>query len=285
MQVVSQRAMQMADQATAMANRGMLYSAQKELIQALTLIAQALDVQEGTLSHAATLNAGMTALAEAREFAATNVRAGEPVNISAIAGSHRTPILRGSAGAGLSAVVAQQQYFGYAQNQLALAAGNVSAGSQILYRLGRLQTAMAVHDAEPQALREPQAIVYHQAALAADRTNWLAANELGVLYARYGQLTEARQLLIHSVAVHSNLEAWHNLSIVHRRLGEADLAQKASAEWQMLAKQNGKTRSDANEMVRWVDPQTFAAGNAGDSRWPASTALRPVAAAQSSVRR
>ena len=99
------------------------------------------------------------------------------------------------------------------------------------------------------------------------------------------QMAEARQLLIHSVTVHSNLEAWHNLSVVHRRLGEADLAQKANAEWQLLAKQTGKTRSDANEMVRWVDPQTFAAGNVADARWPASTAAKPVAAAQSSVRR
>jgi tetratricopeptide (TPR) repeat protein len=285
MQVVSQRAMQMADQATAMANRGMLYSAQTELIQSLAMIAQALDVQTGASRHGTALNAGMMALSEAREFAATNVRGGEPVNIGAIAAGHRTPVLRSHTGTELSPVVAQQQYFGYAQNQLAVAAGNVAAGSQILYRLGRLQTAMAAHDTDPQALREPQAIVFHQAALATDRGNWLAANELGVLYARYGQLAEARQLLIHSVTVHSNLEGWHNLSVVHRRLGEADLAQKASTEWQLLAKQTGKTRSDGTEMVRWVDPQTFAASHAADARWPASTAARPIAAAQGSVRR
>jgi len=285
MHVVSQRAMQMADQATAMANRGMLYSAQTELLQSLAMIAQALDVQTAGTRHAAALNAGITALSEAREFAATTIRPGEAMNINPIAAGHRTPVLRGNTSAELSPVVAQQQYFGYAQSQLALAAGNVPAGSQILYRLGRLQTAMAAHDADPYALREPQAIVFHQAALATDRGNWLAANELGVLYARYGQLAEARQLLIQSVAVHSNMEAWHNLSVVHRRLGEADLAQKAQAEWQLLAKQTGKTRSDGNEMVRWVDPQTFAASSAADARWPASTAGRPVAAAQSSVRR
>ncbi len=284
MQAISQRAMQMAEQATAMANRGMLYSAHAELVQALALVAQSLDMHEGTVQHAAALNAGITALAEAREFAATNIRGGEAVNVGAIAAGHRTPILRASAGAGLSAVVAQQQYFGYAQAQLTLAAGNVPAGSQVLYRLGRLQTAMSAHDADPQAMREPQAIVFHQAALASDRTNWLAANELGVLYARYGQLAEARHLLVHSVTVHSNLEGWHNLSVVHRRLGEADLAQKANAEWQLLAKQTGKTRSDASEMVRWVDPHTFAAGNGADAQWPASTAAKPVAT-QSTVRR
>ena len=37
--------------------------------------------------------------------------------------------------------------------------------------------------------------VFHQAALATDGGNWLAANELGVLFARYGQLAQARQIL------------------------------------------------------------------------------------------
>jgi hypothetical protein len=180
--------------------------------------------------------------------------------------------------------VAQQQYFGFAQNRLTAAAGNLPAASQILYRLGRLQTAMAGHDANPLGLHGPAAIVFHQAALAADRSNWLAANELGVLFARYGQLAEARELLIHSVATHSNLEAWHNLSVVHQRLGEADLAKKASNEWQLLAKQTGKTRTDASEMVRWVDTQTFAASSAADVRWPATTAAKP-ATVHSAVRR
>ena len=47
-----------------------------------------------------------------------------------------------------------------------------------------LQTAMATHDADSVALHAPQSIVFHQAALATDGGNWLAANELGVLYAR-----------------------------------------------------------------------------------------------------
>ena len=45
--------MQIADQAAQMAQRGMFYSARAELMQALQLIAQALDVQEGASRHAA----------------------------------------------------------------------------------------------------------------------------------------------------------------------------------------------------------------------------------------
>src|SRR5262249_1863225 len=150
---------------------------------------QALDVQEGNAHHAAALAAGLTALKEARDFALSNNQPDNFANASVIAANHRTPLLRdsvslhGSGSPSMSPVIAQQQYFGYAQSQFVLAAGGLPAASQILYRLGRLQTAMAAHDADPLALHAPQAIVFHQAALATDGSNWLAANELGVLYA------------------------------------------------------------------------------------------------------
>src|SRR5207248_11234892 len=132
-------------------------------------------------------------------------------------------------------VVAQQQYLGLAQAQLALAAGGQQVSSQTLYRLGKLQAAMALHDADSQGLHGPQAMVFYQAALTADGANYLAANELGVLLARYGQLAEARQLLLHCVVVHPQVESWHNLAVVHRRLGEDDLASRADHEQQLLA--------------------------------------------------
>src|SRR5438067_1671050 len=69
LQAVAARAMQMADHAAILAQRGMLYSARTELTQALQLVAQALDVQQATGSHAAALAAGLTALDEARDFA------------------------------------------------------------------------------------------------------------------------------------------------------------------------------------------------------------------------
>jgi tetratricopeptide (TPR) repeat protein len=181
--------------------------------------------------------------------------------------------------------VAQQQYFAQAQAHLAAAAGGVPAGSQILYRLGRLQTALAAHDADPLAMHAPQAMVFHQAALATDGRNWLAANELGVLLARYGQLPDARRLLQHSVSLHPHIEGWHNLAIVHGRLGETDLAARAENERQLLARQGGKSPAESSEVVRWVDPPTFAASGGPDVRWPADAASKAVAATPSSPRR
>jgi len=269
LQAVAQRALQMSDHASATAERGMFFSARSELLQSLQLIAQALDVQEGNAHHATALAAGLTALEEARDFNIGSNRPGNAVQANAIAANHRTLLLRDMGAAPISPVVAQQQYFGYAQSQFVLASGGVPAASQILYRLGRLQTAMAAHDADPLALHAPQSIVFHQAALATDGGNWLAANELGVLYARYGQLGEARQLLVYSVTVHPHLEGWHNLAVVHRRLGEADLAQRAEAERQLLVQKAGKSADVAGEMVRWIDPKSFAASGSRDVQSPA----------------
>jgi tetratricopeptide (TPR) repeat protein len=285
MQAVAQRAIQMADHASSMAQRGMLFSARTELIQALQLIVQALDVQESGTQHSTALAAGLTALDEARDFSVSAARPGDAVNVSAIASAHRTSHFRSATSTSLSPVIAQQQYLGQAQNQLAVAAGGVPAASQILYRLGRLQTAMAAHDADSLALHGPQSIVFHQAALATDGANWLAANELGVLYARYGQLPEARQLLVHSVTVHPHVEGWHNLATVHSRLGETELAQRAEGERQLLAQQAGKSPANSNDMVRWVDPKTFAASGGNDVRWPENVAAKSVAGTSGTARR
>jgi len=264
--------MQMANQATLMAQRGMLFSAKTELVKALALISQALDMQEGTSTHAPALSAGLTALQEAREFSGITGR--ESSNVGEISGTHRT-VLPIALLPNSGALITQQQYFAYAQSELVFAAGQVSAASEILYRLGRLETAMAAHDTDPQALHGPQAIVFHQAALATDSKNWLAANELGVIYARFGQLPEAKQFLIQSIAIRPHREGWHNLAVVHQRLGETDLARRAAAERQLVERQVGAV-SGASDFVRWVDPKTFSATGGGDVNWPAPVAAKPA---------
>jgi tetratricopeptide (TPR) repeat protein len=281
---VVQQAQQMSNQAATMAQRGMFYSANSELIKALTLISQSLDVQQGTAAHATALTAGLTALEEARDFAASGSQKGGGTNVAAIAATHQTKLPTPIA-PGVGPVAAQQQYFGFAQNQLMIAAGGLPASSDILYRLGRLQTALAAHDNDSTTLHGPQALVFHQAALATDANNWLAANELGVLYVRYGQLPQARQLLVQSVTLHPHRQGWQNLAVLHRRLGENDLAQRAEAEIQLLDKQQGQP-ADANNMVRWVDTKTFAASGGGDANWPAAAvAAKPATTTAGSTRR
>lgn len=275
MQPVAERAMQKADLASTMAQRGMLYSARKELIEGLTLVARSLDVEQGDNQHAKALSAGLTALEEARDFARGAGQA--TAEVSSIAAGHRTPIFHHNPATPSSPVIAQQQYFSYAQEQIAFASGQIPAASQVLYRLGRLQSALAAQDADPLALHGPQAIVFHQAALSTDRGNWLAANELGVMYAKYGQLPAAKEMLIASVTTRPHLAGWQNLAAVHRQLGETDLAARAEWERQNLAKRSGPTNG-SSEVVRWVDSKTFVNAGEGDVRWPAEVAARPAGA-------
>jgi hypothetical protein len=268
MLTVVERATQISDQALVMAQRGLLFSARSELIKAMQLVAQALDTQEGAGVHATALAAGLTALEEAGDFAKLAARPGEEIKVAEIASGHRTPVLKGNMATAISPVVAQQQYFALAQSQLAIAAGGVPAASQTLYRLGRLHSGLAATNSESQSLHTPQAMVFHQAALATDGANYLAANELGVMLARFGQLPDARRLLLHSVTVHPHVEGWHNLAVVHQRLGEADLAVRAEHERDLVAKRAESPSVAKNpDAVRWVDAKTFAASRAADVPW------------------
>jgi tetratricopeptide (TPR) repeat protein len=283
MRIMEQRAMQAADRAAAVAQRGMFYTARTELIQALQFVAQSLDAQEGGARRTAALAAGLRALAEARDFSASSSRPGEAIDLAAIAASHRTNVLKESGAADISPIAAQQCYFAEAERQLAIASGGLASSSQILYRLGRLETAMAAHDSDGSALHAPQAIVFHQAALAIDGGNWLAANELGVLFARYGQLAQARQILQHSISIHPHIEGWQNLATIHRQLGETDLAQRAESERKLLAQKSPQDGSGSSDVVKWVDPKTFAASGGADTHWPADE--RSAQAAPASARR
>jgi hypothetical protein len=253
-----------------MAQRGMLFAARDEVTGAMHMLAQALDAHHGTTAHSSALSAGMIALREAADFAPPPGRDAAAIRVGEIARTHRTPVL--DASATVPPIVAQQYYYSFAQQQLAFAGGGQPAASQSLYTLGRIQAALA---SQPSAapLHGPGAIVFHQAALVVDSRNYLAANELGVLLARYGQLAGAKQALVHSVTTRPHAEGWHNLAVVHERLGEADLARLARSEQQLLARGAAAPPAAPTGQVQWVDTQTFAASGAADTAWPpASTA-------------
>jgi len=271
MQPVAEQAAAMSRRAYTMAQKGMLFAAKNELVQSLGLVAQALDVQQATGTHAAALAAGLTALAEADDFSPQSGR-DAALDVAVVARGHRTLILRESRE--LSPVVAQQQYFSFAQQQLAFSVGGVPAASHTLFTLGKIQMALAGQAAQSQSLHGPRAMVFYQAALSVDSHNYLAANELGVLLARYGQLHDARRALLHSVSTRPHVEGWHNLAIVHERLGEAELARLAENERQLLAGQPAAAKTSAEKLIEWVDPQTFAAHGGREPGWPQPTAAK-----------
>ena len=108
---------------------------------------------------------------------------------------------------------------------------------------------------------EAKAVVFYQAAMLVDPDNAIAANDLAVLLARVGRYAQARELLIRAAQQSPRAAVWHNLAVVHARLGETELAELARKN--ELVSGGGIDPANAQavaamQSVKWVDPQTFA---------------------------
>ena len=94
----------------------------------------------------------------------------------------------------------------------------------------------------------------YEAALAVDANNPLAANELGVMLAKYGRYEAAQALLERSTALYPHPAAWRNLAVIYQNTGQHDAARNA------LAQGNGAARPPAayQSAVQWMSNQEFA---------------------------
>lgn len=251
---VLQQAAQLNRRAESLAGRGAYYLARNMTIQSLRSMAEALDLQAGSGEHTAALASALAALREAEDFQSRS-NEDTTVNVPLVVAGHRTPILRQANVEQISAISAQQQYLTFAQRQLVIAAGGQPVASHGLCILGKLQ--LRLQGSEPRQSDLARAMVYQQAALAVDRRNFPAANELGSILATFGQLQEARRVLQHSVGTAANPDGWHRLASVHEKLGEAELAAHALKQEEILT---GGAKGPRPK-IEWVEPEVFA-GNA-----------------------
>jgi tetratricopeptide (TPR) repeat protein len=259
--VVTRQVQAIVQQANRLASRGAYFAARAEMIKAMRVATQASDTQQSVKTHSEALSRGMRALEEAEDFAPRGSRLEAEIDLKQVTTAHRTPVLKDDELDKLTPLEALQRYFTYAQQQLAEACSEVPATAGALYGLGRIYTVLDESSSTSQELNVPKAMALHQAALLVNPRNHQAANELGVLLARYGQLEDARRVLLHSISLQPEPEAWHNLAVVHERLGEIDLAHRARNEWR-LALDHRKARPQETETaspVRWVDVQEFTA--------------------------
>ena len=275
LQTVSAKAHELERRALSLAERGAFYSAKAEFIQALRLLTQALDGEGSEMRHSRALAAGLKAIAEADDFVPRGAKLEADLDVTAIVTAHQTPVLKNSAGRS-TPLAAVQRYYTYAQEQLVMAGGDQPAASAALYGLGRIHLALAKESVDARRLSGPKAMTFHQAALLVDANNHRAANELGVLLAKYGQLDDAKRVLLVGLSARRAREAWHNLAVVHERLGETDLARRARHEAKLSSGPAAAPASDA--LVRWVSPREFSAGVRGAEGFaPAASTPVPVA--------
>lgn len=239
-----------------LAQRGAYFSARAEFIQALRLATQTLDTAEKSHRHSDALAEAVAALDEAGDFIPSGARLEANVDLDLVVNSHRTPVLKGKDLQLETTLTATQQYFSFAQEKLMVACGNLPETSRALVGLGRIQEHLYRTTGDNRTLIGPRSIALFQTALAVDGQNFEAANELGVLLARYGQFDEAKQALLQGVKASPRPEIWQNLASIHATLGENEMAQRAHQE-ATLAQQFAQLNGDLNA-VRWVTPEEMA---------------------------
>jgi tetratricopeptide (TPR) repeat protein len=276
MTAVAQRAGERVRHGFQLAERGALFSARSEFIAALQWIAQASDAQQGTQFYGKALTAGLVALKESNEFVRRDAGQAE-VDVDQVVVAHKTPVLKAASVGSYTPIMAAHRYHGYAQEQLAAAAAQEITGSMALFGLGKVAAAQQRSQPSRQLESAAHAMLLFQAALMVDSRNYRAANELAVLSAENGDLSRARALLIQSVSLSPQVAAWHNLAVVHARLGERQLAAQAQARAVGLA-QMGRGSGSA---VQWVDATTFAGlAAASEGLLPPATAAPGQTASQ-----
>jgi tetratricopeptide (TPR) repeat protein len=275
----------------ALAQRGAYYSAKSEFEQALRVIAESLDAQQVDGKHSEQLTAAFDAIAEADAFFVDDPRTSDRMNLRNVAITHHTPLLEEGKLEGLNQVAAMQAYYAYAQEQLRAAVGGEAIAAEALYGLGRTYTALAGADGTVSRLHGPKSLLMHQVAAQVNPQHPLAANELGVLLARFGQWEEAKQALLQTPKEQRLPESWHNLAVVHQRLGEqqlADAAQRECIAAQQAQQSDRQIPTYQENGVEWYDVSAaekvarqqapaenttpHAAANPASSRqWPWST--------------
>lgn len=277
MAVVITQAHELNQKGFALANRGAMSSARLRFHRALTAIAEALDTQQETTAYSKALTAGLIALDEATDFGARRAAPQREFDVSHVIAGHKTPILKDSA-EGLTPLIARQRYYTFAQEQLALAAGQEPAGSEALFALGKVAVAEGRADDRAKLDHMARAMVCYQAALLADGRNFRAANELGVLMVEAGRPERARDLFAASASLAPHPATWQNLAIAEQRLGHGAQANLARRQAETLAR---ASQSHSRPQVEWLDANAFARSSAPGDGLLAPTNPAPASNEQS----
>jgi hypothetical protein len=269
LEMIAPQAQAHIDYALNLAERGAVQSAQAEFTMALDLVADAVDAdtKNTTRAHARAVQAGLTALAETKDFVPSDTPHNVVINLAQLTVTHQTPVLKGIDVSQMTRAEALQRYHSYATQQLAFAGGRSAIASTALYGLGRSECVTTAGASTRNPLGAPNAMALYQAALLVDPQNYMASNELGVLMARYGDLDSAANQLTHSLSIKPQVETWHNLATVYRGMGQTEMAEQADHEYDKLhavprssiASAHDSTDLGARTPIQWVDTEKFAA--------------------------
>jgi hypothetical protein len=209
-----------------LASRAAYYSARAEFLESLKTVARGLDLQRGNRTHSLALSHAFRAIKEADHFAPQSGSIDREDSIQFFVDSHRTPVLHNMKLNGMLPSLAIQAYYNYAEEQIKIACRGMPVASQSLYGLGRIYSELSEHPGQVVTIRATvtfKALLFHKSALTVQPSHFQAANELGVLLCRRGQLQAAHAALSHSLAISPQPETWHNMTVVQNRMREVQV--------------------------------------------------------------
>jgi tetratricopeptide (TPR) repeat protein len=223
----------------------------------LRLVAQTLDSELGYRHHTRALATGLQALDEADDFATRGVSAASDLQVAGYVAGHRTPALKQANLDTYTPITAMQAYYEYAMRHLSMAGNHEPVASSALYGLGQIDMRMTQQNGKSNG-GGPTPVAFFQTALAIDPSNADAANELGVLMARYGQWDQAAMYLEQSLSVKQTQVVAANLAEVRRRQNMGSPSMQPMPMTDSLP-----TVTDLSNRIQWVDPPTFARAGTG----------------------
>lgn len=247
----AQKAVHNIEYGKSLSRRGAAFAARQEFYASLRILAQSHDQQHGGVKYTQALRNGIIALKEAEDFIVADTESQIGLKVPNVIETHTTKIISAENAKGMTAIEAMQRYFAYASHQLARSGGQNVVAAECFFCLGKLHSVQAKLGASPSKLDIAKSLVFHQAAVSADPSNFRSLNELGVLYANSGRFEESKEMLINSLRFHQLPQAWENLAVVHQRLGEDQLAELANQEFKMIS-----TRSPRSA-IQWTAVEEF----------------------------
>jgi hypothetical protein len=239
-----------------LARRGAAHSAGQEFTEALWAVAHAKDAQTGGRQHAERLRQGLKALEEVEDFAPLVRRENSDLEAGRRAAQHRTKVARRVVKQRLDAVSAMQVYLNDAHDNLVFAMEGDGAAGEALYGLSRSLQAKSQNGSSGSGLVGAKSMAMLLAAHEISPVNHKITNELGVLYARFGELNKAEVMLKRSLLAREHSESWHNISRVWEMAGKEELAVYANRRSDQLRRAGVTSRPVE---VRFVDPQELVA--------------------------
>ena len=247
----AQKAVHNIEYGKSLSRRGAAYAARQEFYASLRILAQSHDQQVGGTAYTQALRNGIMAIKEAQDFIVTDTEAQIGLSVSNVIETHSTKVISTESAKGMTAIEAAQRYFAYASHQLSRCGGQNVVAAEALYCLGKLHSVQAKSGSNDSKLDLAKSMIYHQSAISANGLNFRSLNELGVLYANSGRFDEAKHMLKKSLRIKQLPQAWQNLSVIHQRMGEHQLAQLANREFETSSSQAPIS------VIRWTPAEEF----------------------------